>query len=103
MFERFTDTARATLFFARHETTELGGMTIEAEHMLLGLLRADKGSTPHLFAVANLSYTSARNKIRAHWGPRQQVPTSVELPFNDQTERILRSAAEEADRLAHKH
>jgi len=103
MFERFTDTARTTLFFARYETTALGGMTIEPEHMLLGLLRADKGSTPHLFAVANLSYSDARNEIRARWGPRQQVPTSVELPFDDLTERILQYAAEEADRLADKH
>lgn len=102
MFERFSETARRTLFFARYETTELGGMAIEAEHILLGLLRADNGPTPHLFAVADLSYTDARDEIRAHWGPRQQVPTSVEVPFSDQTERILNYAIEEADRLDHK-
>jgi ATP-dependent Clp protease ATP-binding subunit ClpC len=102
MFERFTETARRTLFFARHETTELGGLAIEAEHILLGLLRADKGPTPHLFAVAGLSYTDARAKIRAHLGTRQRVPTSVELPFSDQTQRILSYATEEADRLGHK-
>src|SRR5438093_6519130 len=103
MFERFTETARLTLFFARYETTELGGMAIDAEHILLGLLRADKGPPPHLFAVADLSYTDARANIRAHWGVRQQVPTSVELPFSDQAERILQYATEEADRLGHKH
>jgi ATP-dependent Clp protease ATP-binding subunit ClpC len=103
MFERFTETAKRTLFFARHETTELGGMAIEAEHMLLGLLRADKGPTPHLFAIANLSYSDARARIRSHWGVRPQVPTSVELPFSDQTERIVMYAIEEADRLGHKY
>ena len=103
MFERFNETARRTLFFARHETTELGGVAIEPEHILLGLLRADKGPTPHLFAAADLSYADARAKIRAHWGVRQQVPTSVELPFTDQTQRILQYATEEADRLGHKY
>jgi len=103
MFERFNETARRTLFFARHETTELGGVAIEPEHILLGLLRADKGPTPHLFAAADLSYADARAKIRAHCGVRQQVPTSVELPFADQTQRILQHAREEADRLGHKY
>jgi ATP-dependent Clp protease ATP-binding subunit ClpC len=103
MFERFTETARLTLFFARHETTELGGVAIEAEHILLALLRADKGPTPHLFAVADVSYTDARAEIRAHWGVREHMPTSVELPFSDQTARILQYATEEADRLGHKY
>jgi ATP-dependent Clp protease ATP-binding subunit ClpC len=103
MFERFTVTARATLLFARQETTELGGMTIEAEHILLGLLRADKGPTPRLFAVANLSYSDARAQIRAHWGARPQVACSVEVPFSDETERILQYAKEEADRVGHSH
>src|SRR5438445_11166984 len=103
MFERFTVTASRTLFFAWHETTALGGSAIEAEHILLGLLRADKGPTPHLFAVADLSYTDARSNIRAHCGVRQQVPTSVELPLSDQTGRIPQHLMEEADRLGHKH
>jgi ATP-dependent Clp protease ATP-binding subunit ClpC len=103
MFERFTETARRTLYFARHETTELGGTTIEAEHILLGLLRADKGPTPHCFAVADLSYTDARARIRAHWGVRQHLPSSVELPFSDETRRILQYAKTEADRLGHRY
>jgi ATP-dependent Clp protease ATP-binding subunit ClpC len=103
MFERLTVTAGMTLFFARQETTELGGMTIEPEHLLLGLLRADKGPTPRLFGLAKLSYGDARAEIRSHWGVRPHVATSVELPFADQTERILQYATEEADRAAHTH
>jgi ATP-dependent Clp protease ATP-binding subunit ClpC len=99
MFERFTEPARRTLFFARYEATGLGGGEIEPEHLLLGLLRADKGPTPYLFAVANLSYTEARAEIRAHWGVRQQVPMHVEIPFGGPSKRILQYAAEEADRL----
>ena len=76
-FDRFTVTARLTLFFARYEAGELGGTSIEAEHILLGLLRTDKGPTPHLFVVADLSYSDARARIRAHLGVQPQVPDSV--------------------------
>ena len=103
MFERLTETASRALFFARYEASELGGTAIEAEHILLGLLRSDKGPTPYVLAVADLSYTDARAKIWAHLGVRQQVPTTVELPFSDQTRRILEFATEEADRVGHKY
>jgi ATP-dependent Clp protease ATP-binding subunit ClpC len=102
MFERFTEPARRTLFFARYETTELGGGEIAPEHLLLGLLREANGPMPYLFAGANLSYTGARTEIRAHWGVRERVPTSVEIPFAEPTTRILQYATEEADRLGHK-
>lgn len=103
MFELFTVTARLALFFARHEAGEMGGTSIEAEHMLLGLLRADRGPTPHAFAVADLSYADARVRIRAQCGVQPQVPDSVDLPISDQTERILQYATEEADRLDDKY
>src|SRR5712692_7042061 len=44
MFERYTESARRTFFFARHSAAELGGTAIEAEHVLLGLIRDVKRS-----------------------------------------------------------
>lgn len=102
MFERFTESARRTLFFARYAASELGGEAIAPEHLLLGLLRADEGPTLRLFADATLSYTEARAEIRAHQGFREQVPTSVEIPFAQPAKRILQHATEEADRVGHK-
>src|SRR5262249_40559738 len=92
MFDRLTETARRTLLQARKETTALGGAAIEAEHLLLGLLRADRGSTPRVLATAGLSYTDARARIREHWGTQEHVPESVEVPFSDQCKRILEYA-----------
>src|SRR5687767_11633481 len=43
MFERYTERARRILFFARYEASEFGALSIEAEHILLGLLREDAG------------------------------------------------------------
>jgi ATP-dependent Clp protease ATP-binding subunit ClpC len=103
MFERYTEGARRTLFFARFETTELGRTSIEAEHLLLGLLRADTGPAPRLFAEANLSYADARAEIAARHAAGEKIPTSVEVPFSEGVHRILRYAAEEADVAGHRH
>src|SRR5256712_431858 len=42
MFERYTETARRVIFFARYEASQFGSPYIETEHLLLGLLREDK-------------------------------------------------------------
>ncbi len=45
MFERYTEKARRVIFFARYEASQFGSPNIESEHMLMGLLREDKGLT----------------------------------------------------------
>jgi hypothetical protein len=37
MFERYDDAARKALFWARHAVSDVGGTSIEPEHLLLGL------------------------------------------------------------------
>src|SRR4249920_1730125 len=103
MFERFTETARRALFFARFEVSELGGPAIEAEHLLLGILRADQGPAPRLFAAAGFSYSEARAAIQAHQGTGERLSTSIEIPFTDEAKRVFERAQKEADRLDHPH
>jgi hypothetical protein len=38
MFERYTESARRVVFFARFEASNYGSRYIETEHLLLGLL-----------------------------------------------------------------
>jgi ATP-dependent Clp protease ATP-binding subunit ClpC len=42
MFERYTEKARRTIFFARYEASHFGSLYIETEYLLLGLLCEDK-------------------------------------------------------------
>lgn len=42
MFERYTQAARETIFGARYLASQVRGPEIETEHLLLGVLRADK-------------------------------------------------------------
>ncbi len=103
MFERYTERARRVLFFARYEASQLGSISIETEHLLLGLIREGKGLTSRLFARSHLSLENIRKEIEGRTVFREKVSTSVEIPFSTETKRVLQHAAEEADRLLHNY
>src|SRR5574339_856403 len=103
MFERYTERARRVLFFARYEASQLGSVSIETEHLLLGLIREGKGLTSRIFARSHLSLESIRKEIEGRTVFREKVSTSVEIPFSGETKRVLQYAAEEADRLLHSY
>ncbi len=103
MFERYTERARRVLFFARYEASQLGSISIETEHLLLGLIREGKGLTSRIFARSHLSLENIRKEIEGRTVNREKVSTSVEIPFSTETKRVLTQAAEEADRLLHNY
>src|SRR5437867_1779797 len=103
MFEKYTEKARRVIFFARYEASQFGSSYIETEHLLLGLIREDKNLTNRFFPKANASIDSIRKEIEGRTLIREKVSTSVDLPFSDESKRALNSAAEESDRLQHKH
>jgi Clp amino terminal domain, pathogenicity island component len=103
MFERFTERARRVLFFARFEASQLGSISIESEHLLLGLIREGKGLTSRILARAHIDLGQIRKDIEDRTVFHEKVPTSVEIPFSAETRRILQFAADEADRLSHNY
>jgi ATP-dependent Clp protease ATP-binding subunit ClpC len=103
MFERYTERARRVLFFARYEASQLGSVSIETEHLLLGLIREGKGLTSRIFQRSHLSLDSIRKEVEGRTVFREKVSTSVEIPFSGETKRVLQYAAEEADRLLHSY
>ncbi len=103
MFERYTERARRVLFFARYEASQLGSVSIETEHLLLGLIREGKGLTSRIFQRSHLSLESIRKEVEGRTVFREKVSTSVEIPFSGETKRVLQYAAEEADRLLHSY
>ncbi|HLY18247.1 MAG TPA: Clp protease N-terminal domain-containing protein [Bryobacteraceae bacterium] len=98
MFERYTETARRTIFFARYEASQFGSYYIETEHLLLGLLHEDRV----------LSYKlppGAGQHVRRRIEERTPKPivrsTSVDLPLGQDSKRALVYAAEESTKLKH--
>jgi hypothetical protein len=102
MFERYTEKARRVIFFARYEASHFGSDAMETEHLLLGLLREDKGLT-HRFLSEPEAADRIRQTIKARSVFRQYVSTSVDLPLSNESKRVLAYAAEEAERLSHMH
>src|ERR1700747_1775951 len=102
MFERYTEKARRVIFFARYEASQFGSPCIETEHLLLGLLREDKGLASR-FLRSSASVESIRKQIEAQTTQRDKVSTSVDLPLSHECKRVLAYGAEEAERLNHKH
>ncbi len=64
MFERYTEKARRVIFFARYEASQFGSPYIETEHLLLGLLREDKGLT-NRFMRSHSAVESIRRQIES--------------------------------------
>ncbi|MFY9223013.1 MAG: ATP-dependent Clp protease ATP-binding subunit, partial [Blastocatellia bacterium] len=103
MFERYTEKARRVIFFARYEASQFGAPAIEAEHILLGLMREDKGLTNRFFRHSQASIESIRKEIEGRTILREKVSTSVDLPLSPEAKRVLAYAAEESERLQHRH
>jgi ATP-dependent Clp protease ATP-binding subunit ClpC len=102
MFERYTEKARRVIFFARYEASQLGATAIEAEHILLGLLREDKGLASRFLRSVS-AIEGIRKEIESRAVIRDKVSSSVELPLSQEARRILSYAAEESERLGHRH
>ena len=100
MFERYTEKARRVIFFSRYEAAQLSSAIIDTEHLLLGILRETTSVTRLLPSGAP---QAIRAQIEARSPGAPKIPTSVDLPLSDAAKRVLAYAAEEAERLKHRH
>ncbi|MGA3222116.1 MAG: Clp protease N-terminal domain-containing protein [Acidobacteriaceae bacterium] len=103
MFEKYTEKARRVIFFARYEASQFGQPYIEAEHLLLGLLREDKALTNRFLRSSHASVEVIRRRIEAHTTIRESISTSVDLPLSNESKHVLSYAGEEAVQMGHKH
>ena len=99
MFERYTESARRSLFFARYDASQLGSLSIEPEHLLLGLLRDSRA----ISVLVRVSLEGLRAEIEKGVVFTEKVSTSVEVPFSAAATRVLQFAAQEADGMRHAH
>ena len=100
MFERYTERARRTIFFARYSASQYGSMTIETEHLLLGILRED----PNLIRrfLPSKSNENIRAEVEKCLTIRPKLSTCIDMPLSNECKRILASACAEADMLNHR-
>ena len=102
MFERFTEKARRSVFFARHEAATFGSPVIEVEHLLLGVLRDDKDLALRLFG-SEVKIERLRERIAKEQPAREKMSVSVDLPLSQEARRVIVYAGQESERLQQKH
>jgi hypothetical protein len=102
MFERYTEKARRAIFFARYEASQFGSSYIETEHLLLGVLREDQDLASR-FLASSAQIEAIRQSIAQRANTGLKISTSVELPVSHESKRVLAYAAEESERMHHKH
>jgi hypothetical protein len=102
MFELFTENARRVIFFARYEASQYGSPYIETEHMLLGLLREDQALIGRFLGPTDVA-AAIRTEIERQITSRERISPSIEVPLSHKSKQVLTLAAEESDRLGHRH
>jgi Clp amino terminal domain, pathogenicity island component len=92
MFERYAEKARRVLFFARYEASQFGSPYIQPEHLLLGLVREDKALSIQF--LPSHAAEAIREQIEARTTKGKKISTTVDLPLNADSKRVLAFAAE---------
>jgi uncharacterized protein (TIGR02246 family) len=102
MFERYTEKARRVVLFARFEASQYGSQYIETEHLLLGLMRENFPFMSSMIGYG-ISVDGIRREVEKHVQRGERFSTAVEVPLSAESKRVLTHAADEADRLGHRH
>ena len=102
MFERYTETARRAVFFARFEASRFGSREIQTEHILLGILRMDVPLVVRLLSSTQKA-DAIRQEIESHHPDRKSTDTAVDLPLSKECRRALAFANREAEQFHHRH
>jgi ATP-dependent Clp protease ATP-binding subunit ClpC len=102
MFERYTEKARRMIFFARYEASQYGSPYIETEHFLLGLLREDPALCKQFLGPTSIA-GEIRTEIERQIVRGERISTAVEIHLTSECKKVLNQAAEEAERLGHRH
>lgn len=102
MFERYSEAARSAIHSSVYMARRVGSPEIETEHLLLGLLRADK-VLARRFLGSPWAGNAAWKRIEQSKPVREMTPGPRETPLSSASKRVLVFAADEADLLSSRH
>ena len=93
MFERYTERARRVLFFARYEASQLGSISIETEHLLLGILREERSVAATILMEKGMRLNTVREDIVALLNEKTTLTRVKETPLLAEFSRDLTESA----------
>jgi ATP-dependent Clp protease ATP-binding subunit ClpC len=99
MFERYSESARKAVFFARYEASQCGSPEIEPEHLLLGILREDAQLAQ---LISRRVEEAIRERVSKQYEGKKRL-TTVDLPLSTASKQALAYAEEQARELKQNH
>jgi catechol 2,3-dioxygenase-like lactoylglutathione lyase family enzyme len=100
MFERYTERARQVVVLAQDESRQVGHGYIGVEHLLIGLLREEKGLAARALREAGLTVEALRHQVWQTVGVGD-TPATGQIPFTPHATRALEQSLVEALGLGH--
>lgn len=103
LFERFTERARQVVVHAQAEAATLRHDHVGTEHLLLGLLRDDKGVAARVLASLEVTLDRTRGEVVRIVGVGGGGPSGHQIPFTSEARGVLERALHEALVLGHNY
>jgi hypothetical protein len=95
VFERFTERARQAVVLAQEEARMLMHNYIGTEHLLLGLLREERGLAARVLGSLDITVEQVRDQIMRIVGSAEEEPAG-QIPFTPRAKGVLEGALREA-------
>ena len=102
MFERFTERARQVVVLAQEEARALKHNYIGTEHILLGLLREEKGLAARVLETLDVDVDDVRAQVGRIVGQGDEISPG-QIPFTPRTKKVLELSLREALALGHSY
>lgn len=103
MFDKFTDSARKVMALAREEAQTLNHEYISTEHILLGILRLERGMALQMLKKLDIAPQRLRDEVIRLV---QQGPPVIQfgnMPFTPKAKDVLKAAVLIASENGHSH
>lgn len=97
-FERFTEDAKRTLTLAQEEAERSHHSYIGTEHLLLGLLRVERGTAYRVLTELGVDIVTVREVIKSVLGRNERILIQSIIPTS-RVKKVIELSFEEARRL----
>jgi len=101
MYERFTDRARKVLELANEEARRFGHEYIGTEHLLLGLIKEDRGVGAQVLVHLGVDLPGIRAEVEKLMTRGPDTPAKGRLPQTPRAKNVIEFSMDEARNLNH--
>ena len=103
MFERYTEGARKSIFYAREEALKRGASSIAPGHLLLGMLRAEPEIIQRLSPSPASGVSDLQRELDAVIPSENEKARLEEIPLLVETKNVLYAAYLSSEAMRHRH